>query len=907
MGTSKASVTNISSTSVPIELSSGQSICLQGTLNIDRTLQKFKSNSHIYFGQSAKILVKSGKTLDSQGAYYDACEGIMYRGIELENGSVLNFWGNFISDAYYGINALSGSTIKLITENEFNRNYVGIRIPDGGVNLSTIIQNQFLCEDYLLPTDGEPVNNRVSDAISWGGIQAYYNTTMDVRNCTFSRQINGITALNNSTVSVDNCIFQNMLALIGDVDYNLVKLQGFAIYCGLNSVAIKIANCTIDEALVGIRSNNSNLRNVSDNMMMNVDVGIYEDGQTGNSEFNNDSISFRKYGIWIKNPVLGFVPTIKNSGFISDDVRAYLSERYGVYFEGVKYSSTVENNYFSLDRNCNGIGLTNSAASQVTRNKIYFISELEPIEAHQWLQAGGIVLRNANNCYLIANQIEGDNYDDFSSRWGIKSTLSQNVTYCCNSVKNAHTAYSYTNNCDRSKWLYNRSLGTYFNGLLLNNGAIYGPQPDFRKFPNKSAENLWDGSLSSEIGTTKAHARNANSDLRVRRRSQVWAGGCSAPSWPPSILPSQACSTGLWMNTISNSYAAPCLSDPQCIIPSSEFRNIPDNYLTQTDEDISHGELADNDFGNVAQWEGIKFLYDKLNYHPELIDTINSIDSFYNESVANNVHKYYTIYNCILNTFKIDTVHIKLLDSLNESVDILIDEVNGQTEEYLSDTSIVVRDSIWALINNLNGDILDNREIYYTLTDSIQEAKHSMAEMILDYLSEITPNGLIENNESITLDLYARVVLAGLDSLNETQYDDLYDVASQCVQEGGTVVYLARSIISNFDSLYFDDDTLCNVESILLSNNNHVASRNKVSLMPNPSNNSISLTIKRDLNELFIMEIISLDQQCRKKMEFLNEGVNEIDIHELASGIYFVRIYHNDDPTISIKLVKTEN
>ena len=55
------------------------------------------------------------------------------------------------------------------------------------------------------------------------------------------------------------------------------------------------------------------------------------------------------------------------------------------------------------------------------------------------------------------------------------------------------------------------------------------------------------------------------------------------------------------------------------------------------------------------------------------------------------------------------------------------------------------------------------------------------------------------------------------------------------------------------------------------------------------------------------MEIISLDQQCRKKMEFLNEGVNEIDIHELASGIYFVRIYHNDDPTISIKLVKTEN
>ncbi|MFZ1424793.1 MAG: T9SS type A sorting domain-containing protein [Saprospiraceae bacterium] len=906
VGSSKTSVTNISSTSIPIELISGQSICLQGTLNIDRTLQKFKPNSHIYFGQSAKIVVKSGKTLDSESAYYDACEEIMYRGIDLESGSILNFSGNIVNDAFYGVNAQSGATIKLIAENVFNRNYVGIRIPNGGVNISTIIQNQFLCEDFLIPTDGEPGNNRVSDGVSWCGIQVYYNTTIDVRYCTFSNQINGITALYSSTVSVDNCTFENMLALLGNVDINFVKVQGFAIYCGLNSVATKITNCSIDEALVGIRSNNSNLRNVSNNTLLNVDVGIYEDGQTGNSLFDNDSIHFRRYGIWIKNPLLGFSPTIKNSGFSSSTV-AWLSERYGIYFEGVKYSSTLENNYFTLDRNCNGILLKNSPASQVTRNQIYFDSELEPIESHTWLQAGGIVLQNANNCYLIANQIEGVNYDDFSSAWGIKSTLSQNVTYCCNGVKNSRTAYSYTNNCDRSKWLYNRSWGTYFNGLLLNSGAVYGPQPDPRKFPNKSASNIWAGSISTETGSNKAHARNANSNLQIRRMSEVWAGGCSAPSWPPSILPSQSCTTGLWINTIANPPSTTCLSDPQCVIPSSDYRNIPDNYLTQTDEDISRGELGNYVFGDVAQWEGMKFLYDKLNYYPELIDTINSIDSFYNESVINNLDKYYSIYSCILNTFKIDTVRIKLLDSLNESVDLLINDGNDQSEEYLNDTISAHRDSIWGLINNLNIDILDNREIYNALIDTIQEARDTMAELILEYLSAITPNGLIENNESITLELYARVVLAGIDTLTETQYDDLFDVASQCVQEGGAIVYLARSIISNFDSLYFDDDILCDVEEMVLSNNNHVASRNKVSLTPNPSNNSINLAINENLNELFKIEITSLDQGYRKNIEFINDGLNEIDIHELASGLYLVRIYHNGVPSNSLKLVKTDN
>ena len=150
----------------------------------------------------AQIIVDPGKTLNIEGSTLFGCSG-MWKGITVQNGGSLVIDNSVIKDAEFAIHALPGSSVR-VTNTEFVNNYVGIYIPDGGVDITTI-GNTFKSGPVPLPPayTGQPTSpSEIGYAGIWADNQSFI--LVDGSNdqaCFFDNVANGIVS-NNSNVAV---------------------------------------------------------------------------------------------------------------------------------------------------------------------------------------------------------------------------------------------------------------------------------------------------------------------------------------------------------------------------------------------------------------------------------------------------------------------------------------------------------------------------------------------------------------------------------------------------------------------------------------------------------------------------------------------------------------------------------
>ena len=167
----------------------------------------------------------------------------------------------------------------------------------------------------------------------------------------------------------------------------------------------------------------------------------------------------------------------------------------------------------------------------------------------------------------------------------------------------------------------------------------------------------------------------------------------------------------------------------------------------------------------------------------------------------------------------------------------------------------------------------------------------------------ILAENIYEGYLKILNDITFKELLNETDTITEENEISLWSIANKCPFWSGPAVYEARALLNmKYDSLYFNDDSICITQSTLRRRNiDETFPGNNILVYPNPTTRNVHVYFNEIAN--FNLKIKVLDAYGKKVLEEdrnkIENGSISLDLN-LNSGIYFIYFYSDD------VLLKTE-
>jgi len=132
----------------------------------------------------------------------------------------------------------------------------------------------------------------------------------------------------------------------------------------------------------------------------------------------------------------------------------------------------------------------------------------------------------------------------------------------------------------------------------------------------------------------------------------------------------------------------------------------------------------------------------------------------------------------------------------------------------------------------------------------------------------------------------------------------LDSIAHQCPLEGGSAVYMARSLYQLSNRKFFDDDLLCAGQSRQTKALNTPDSKNSFVLAPNPASDQIQII---GLDPSFVvtkLQVFQVDGRlCSSRTDVDGTPGNFIHVSSWPSGFYFAVIQTSQGDLQILKFV----
>ncbi|WP_425422044.1 PKD domain-containing protein [Phaeodactylibacter xiamenensis] len=421
--------TSISDTYVSFGgLSSNIDYCLSGTLIVD---DDFVYSGSMSIEPNAKIIVKSGNTLELTGAKLDGCTAL-WEGISVEGGARLIMSNSEIRDAKTAIFAMRHSYLD-ITKSNFLQNHIGIQLQPR-VEVAPFFDNLFDGSTPLLPALGN--DPEIGQSAYSGIISETEKLFIGVEGegvNEFSFLRNGILS-SSQILSVVNSNFSD-IRFDSSEPYSIMGYGIFDrhnLYCGSNT-----SNVTFDDCDFGIYSYGSpgdEIR-VTNNTMSNVSTGVSVNKfRYGNIYLIQNEIRATHTGIaLLDNNQLNQLAV--NSNLIhltSTGIFGIEVEELGIGQQNAK----IIGNEVNLSGISNGIFIRGAQGYELWNNHVKFINGDPGL---------GIALRAAHHTLLNDNLVEGTSSN--TDAIGIDVYSSASVMFDCNTIRNMGVGVSFKGAC----------------------------------------------------------------------------------------------------------------------------------------------------------------------------------------------------------------------------------------------------------------------------------------------------------------------------------------------------------------------------------------------------------------------------------------------------------------------------
>ncbi|MBK8296843.1 MAG: T9SS type A sorting domain-containing protein [Saprospiraceae bacterium] len=844
----------------------------------------------------AEIRVPSGKKLtirnvtDNGGIY--GCDAL-WRGLNITTGGTLEMNGTIIQDAQYAVKA-SGTANIMINNNTFLHNYIGVYIPTTGTNAIHNVRLNAFSNTFDAPAIGgiygllrfsgysgiSPSTNsrafagfEINNAnIQIGSLVAGYfgtNTVQHMRVGVYAK---------NSTIQCDYLTASNLIPYYSNRDYTGPDGIGILAF---NTTLVASHN-TISNCLGGITGNGSWLKDIYDNEIYSIDVGILDRGAFNSPTIINNSIQyFRNRGIEISKANSLIYPMISTNSPISTNGTSPTTNYNSV---GIKLNLVGNRSiggvleYNDIHIHSNGTGIHNNAVTNIGSG----FNDVRFDDLSQTATLGiGILHTDSKDCFVIDNSVIVE--DEFENITCFYSEVTPNTIYCCNGVSGATNGYVFSGNCRRLNCFSHNVIDGEETGVYLDYSSVIGKQ--FDRGNNWNDDNY---SLASAIGLTNAI---------ILYESKFYIESCDQPLWPPTILPTQAdCGPG-WF-TLSDGESEDCNEDSGCdpifLSPDHDVSFAP---LDSADILVSRGQFKSGEFGFSLDYESRKSLFERMWFDPSSHSQNAYIDSFYSASSSSTIADFNNIARKIDTLLQYSNIELDTIESIVSKLAITRDTM--RILDSLFYLSANLTDSTqYITLRDTSMGLLDSLTLYYQQVLRDYKTRVLSGKSALIYLNSIiTPINKIDSNEQIVNDLYLTQLMEDDFHYDSMQGVLLLSVAKQCPREGGSIIYKARILYQIVKDTLFDDSS-CKLAPTVVRSNKDKTNNIEIIYSPNPAHNSITLElIDLKQNEEFSIAILDLNGRDKFTQKITNPKSRNVTltIPDNLYGIYIATIKGKDD------------
>jgi hypothetical protein len=272
--------------------------------------------------------------------------------------------------------------------------------------------------------------------------------------------------------------------------------------------------------------------------------------------------------------------------------------------------------------------------------------------------------------------------------------------------------------------------------------------------------------------------------------------------------------------------------------------------VKELDEKIASDSLENDAYTEETQWILKADLYKKLDDSPALLDSLQSLEDFYDELQGSTTAAFKAIDDVRLALYDLDSSVVAQLQANRAQVEGYMALVKDGLEQLGDSTfTLAQRQAILTSVSGYRQNIADLSTWNATALQGASTSKVLTATGVQAANANITTSELIEANERAVNDIYLATIAKDVDGFTLAQATDLFNIASQCPMLGGNAVFKARSLYWLVDDKYdFDEQLLCLPHGIIVKNLTDRTS-NAVAVIPNPAVDEATLVLDRVLDE----------------------------------------------------------
>lgn len=624
----------------------GEIVAVNGDLTLDGDF--IINASELAIAQNVSIIIPSNFELTIEnGSHLHGCPN-MWDGIIILDGGELIIDNSEVEDAQRAVASENGAYFK-ITNSTFNKNYWGIVLePYASAAHPGYIDNTvFSCEDAF----GNPTTLQFPHLgeISYAGVRLIDNLYFEIGDPSATgnqfRDMHFGVYSDNSSIVVRNNTFTNIAGpgVICPTPGHCPPPLGIAVYA--NNDAPNLRSATVGgpgltdlnimtNCRYGVDVRNYYNTTVNSNVITNTTIGtptalvgaggiivIHDPGFIANTTTTVTDNTITDAGIGIRHSIGGQFPVFSANGFINGNTidGSIRTLETGIMVQTVGRISSA---FLRWEINNNLITGQTTGIHALNMDNPFCDIKGNTIAVRGTSNNTGILLQKSPSCIVELNGISGIGSLDLSVR-GIDATLSGASNYKCNLIQDVGEAMRFVG-ANPESFLENNTMQDCFNGLVVKDGGIIGPQgsstdPSTPGSPGDPSDNEW-----VVVGfpfTNHTYVDNTM-DINIHSPLYVRSGGTFEPTLNNGTSPPFS---PILVGSLTI-FACPVVA----IAPPGG--GTKQDLLAIADDNISYSVFPDGNKGNAEQQ-----LFETLKNDSLLRDSVVSFDVFYNNNLNTNL------------------------------------------------------------------------------------------------------------------------------------------------------------------------------------------------------------------------------------------------------------------------------
>ena len=422
---------------------------------------------------------------------------------------------------------------------------------------------------------------------------------------------------------------------------------------------------------------------------------------------------------------------------------------------------------------------------------------------------------------------------------GIEATMTDDMdgTMTCNSVSSTYAGITFRGS---SPILFETNkMENHTYGLYLDEQGIIGDQPQGGGVQNA---NEWKGTFA------KFDALHGDINSSLYLKSSFYIDESKKIDYKPILLhPNQVD----WFKQKDGLIPAVCPVD--CNIPFFAPTIGVENKFVK---DVLDGTLyPPTPRGGTQQWTAERQLYNSLRNANYTEGQNALLDAFLNSNTSSKI-----FFDIAEEIADLETVPSPIQSEINEiAADLAIKykqlAKHDSIFHYNTINNRPIAPNFWTIRNGLNENINTNRTNLASINEHLIEAKIEKATVVKEKNSAVVCNAIYEVNQREVNNVYLDMLINQKDSVDAAQEDVLTHIALQCPEDGGSAVFMARSILAPQTNYYYDFDELCATKPIG-TKVQKTYTFNTLTIAPNPIKDEFKVFIANEDNNHYDKVIV---------------------------------------------------